>query len=100
MNKREILSLTAEQLEFIPKVVLLRDFERFVDLLWYRLPERLRTDPEVQRCRACLEHHNRSWQQTHIDGPPPMIKECTECSTRCALHVSTNDSRTRNGSAR
>lgn len=78
-DKREILNLTAEQLQYIPKIVLLREFENFVESLWERLPEHLKADPEVQRCRPCLKHYNRSWQRTHIDGPPPLIKNCDEC---------------------
>ncbi|KYN10280.1 hypothetical protein ALC57_17595, partial [Trachymyrmex cornetzi] len=77
-NKREILDFTAEQLQYIPKILLLQEFENYVEILWDRLPNHLKTDPEVQRCRPCLEHYNRPWQRTHIDGPPPLIKDCDE----------------------
>jgi hypothetical protein len=79
-DRRDILNLTAEELEFVPKIVLLRNFERYVQLLWDRLPEHIKADPEVQSYRACLEHYNRPWQRTHIDGPPPLIKDCHECN--------------------
>ncbi|KYQ48538.1 hypothetical protein ALC60_12413 [Trachymyrmex zeteki] len=77
-DKREILDL-AGQLQYIPKIVLLREFENFAESLWERLPEHLKAYSEVQRCRPCLKHYNRSWQRTHIDGPPPLIKNCDEC---------------------
>lgn len=79
-DKRDILKLSDEQLRLIPKIVLVRDFDRYVELLWNRLPDYIRADPEVQRCRVCLEHYNRPWQRTHIDGPAPLIKNCSECS--------------------
>ncbi|KYN19119.1 hypothetical protein ALC57_08563 [Trachymyrmex cornetzi] len=72
-NKREILDFTNEQLQYIPKILLLQEFENYVEILWDRLPNHLKTNPEVQRCRPCLEHYNRPWQRTHIDGPPPLI---------------------------
>jgi len=80
LNNSDILDLTAEQLRFIPKIVLLRNFGRFVEQLWERLPEHIKTDPEVRRYRLCREHYNRPWQRTHIDGLPPQIKDCDECS--------------------
>jgi len=79
MDKRGILDFTAEQLQYIPKIILLQEFVNYVELLWDRLPEHLKTDPEVQRCRPCTEHYNRSWQRTHIDGPPALIKNCDIC---------------------
>lgn len=81
-SKRNILEFTAEQLQFVPKIILLRDFGDYVEQLWDRLPEHVKLDPEVQRYRACLEHYNRPWQRTHIDGPPPLIRNCTECSKK------------------
>ncbi|KYN28042.1 hypothetical protein ALC57_02548 [Trachymyrmex cornetzi] len=44
-------SLTSKELEYIPKIVLLRQF------INYNLPT----------------------HQTHIDGPTPLIKNCSEC---------------------
>ncbi|KYM95148.1 hypothetical protein ALC62_14215 [Cyphomyrmex costatus] len=50
--------LTSKELEYIPKIVLLREFENCIDLLWDRLPEHIRADSEVQRHRRCLKHYN------------------------------------------
>jgi hypothetical protein len=81
-EKRDILGLTSEQLRHIPKDILLRDFGNYVEHIWDKLPEHLRNDIEVQECRLCLEHYNQPWQRTHIDGPPPSIKDCVECSSK------------------
>ncbi|KYN19300.1 hypothetical protein ALC57_08368 [Trachymyrmex cornetzi] len=53
-NKREILDFTAEQLQYIPKILLLQEFENYVEILWDRLPNHLKTDPEVQRCHKIV----------------------------------------------
>jgi len=34
-----IYSLTAKELEYIPKIILLREFKNYIDQLWDRLPE-------------------------------------------------------------
>ncbi|KYN29100.1 hypothetical protein ALC57_01463 [Trachymyrmex cornetzi] len=75
----DLHSLTSKELEYIPKIVLLRQFEYCIDLLWDRLPEHIRADSEVQRYRRCLKHYNLPTHQTHIDGPTPLIKNCSEC---------------------
>lgn len=78
----DILDFTTDQLRFIPKVILLKYFGRYVERLWEKLPEHIRLDPEVRRYRRCLEHYNRPWQRTHIDGPAPLVKDCSECNSR------------------
>lgn len=78
-DKRDILEWSPEQLRFIPKVVLLRDFGNYVEQLWDKLPDHLKIDPEVRSYRACMEHYNRPDQRTHIDGPPPLIRNCAVC---------------------
>lgn len=77
--KSEILKLTTEQLQFIPKIVLLQNFGDYVERLWDKLPEHIKADSEVQTYRLCLEHYNRPWHREHIDGPAPLIKDCGEC---------------------
>ncbi|KYQ54680.1 hypothetical protein ALC60_06445 [Trachymyrmex zeteki] len=47
-DKRGILDLTAGQLRYIPKIVLLCEFENFIESLWERLSKHLKADPEVQ----------------------------------------------------
>ena len=78
----DILNLTSEQLQYIPKIILLKQFGRYVERLWDKLPEYIKADSEVQTYRRCFEHYNRPWQRTHIDGPAPMIKDCYECQRK------------------
>ncbi|KYN02130.1 hypothetical protein ALC62_07062 [Cyphomyrmex costatus] len=66
--------LTSKELEYIPKIVLLREFENCIDVLWDRLPEHKRADSEIQQHSRCLKHYNLPSHQTHIDGPAPLIK--------------------------
>jgi len=78
----DILDLSAEQLQFVPKALLLQNFGHYVQLLWDKLPEHIKVDSEVQQYRRCMQHYNQPWQQTHIDGPAPMIKDCSECQRK------------------
>ncbi|KYQ47056.1 hypothetical protein ALC60_13931 [Trachymyrmex zeteki] len=45
----DLHSLISKELEYIPIIILLREFENFIDVLWDRLPEHIRADSEVQR---------------------------------------------------
>jgi hypothetical protein len=78
----DILELTTEQLQIIPKIVLLRDFGSYVEQLWDKLPEHIKADSEVQQYRRCTRHYNLPWQQTHFDGPTPLIKNCGKCQQK------------------
>ena len=81
----DIQDLNAEQLQYIPKVVLLRVYGDYIDYVWDKLPEHVKADSEVQTYRRCDEHYNQPWQRTHIDGPAPKIKDCNECQRRAAV---------------
>ncbi|KYN50253.1 hypothetical protein ALC62_06845 [Cyphomyrmex costatus] len=78
----DIRELNAEQLQYIPKIVLLQVCGDYIDHVWDKLPEHVKTDSEVQRHCRCLKHYNLPSQQTHIDGPPHLIKNCGECQRR------------------
>lgn len=80
VNDYDILGLSVDQLQYIPKKLLLDKYGDFVDRLWERLPAHLQNDSDVQRYRLCHKHHNQPWQDTHIDGPPPLIKDCGMCA--------------------
>ncbi|XP_029178521.1 uncharacterized protein LOC114946239 [Nylanderia fulva] len=43
----DIFSLSAEQLQYIPKIVLLQKCGYFVEDLWDKLPEHIKADPEM-----------------------------------------------------
>ena len=76
-----ILKLSVEELEYMPKVILLKKFGHYVEHLWEKLPEHVRVNSEVWGYQArttklrCKKHYNQSWQQTHIDGLVPYIKD-------------------------
>lgn len=81
-NDDTIDELTVEQLQFIPKIILLRKFGNHIDYLWDKLPEYIKKDPEVCSYRRCLKHYNQVTQQLHIDGPTPLIKDCCKCNNK------------------
>ncbi|KYM95349.1 hypothetical protein ALC62_14010 [Cyphomyrmex costatus] len=43
----DVHSLTAEELEYIPKINLLREFKNYIDRLWDRLPEYIKADSNI-----------------------------------------------------
>ena len=79
----DVYNLTAKELEYIPKIILLREFKNYIDHLWDRLFEHIKADSEIQRHR-CLKYNNLSSHQSHIDGPAPFIKNCSECQQKRA----------------
>jgi len=44
----DVYSLTAKELKYIPKIILLREFKNYIDQLWDRLPEHIKADSEIQ----------------------------------------------------
>ncbi|KYQ59573.1 hypothetical protein ALC60_01399 [Trachymyrmex zeteki] len=81
----DILDLIAEQLQYIPKIVLLRVYGDYIDHVWDKLPEHVKADSEVRTYRRCDEHCNQPWQRTHSDGPAPKIRDCSECQRRAEV---------------
>jgi len=49
-----IHNLTAKELEYIPKIILLREFKNYINQLWDQLPEHIKADLKVQQHRRCL----------------------------------------------
>ena len=80
----DIQNLSAE-LQYIPKVVLLCVYGEYIEHVWDKFSEHVKADSEVQTYRRCDEHYNQPWQRTHIDGPTPKIKDCSECRRRAAV---------------
>ena len=78
----DLRGLSAEQLQYIPKIVLLQKCGNSIHYVWDKLPEHIKADPEVQTYRRCFEHYNQPWMRTHIDGPAPMIRDCSECQRK------------------
>jgi len=54
----DIQDLSAEQLQYVPKVVLLRVYDDYIDHVWDKLPEYVKVDPEIRTCRRWNEHYN------------------------------------------
>ena len=52
----DVHSLTAKELEYIPKI-LLREFKNYIDQLWDRLLEHIKADSEVQQHHRCLKRY-------------------------------------------
>ncbi|KYN43222.1 hypothetical protein ALC56_02406 [Trachymyrmex septentrionalis] len=74
----DVHSLTAKELEYVPKIILLQKFKNYMDQLCYRL-KYIKADSEVQQHRRCLKHCNLPCYHSHIDGLAPFIKNCCEC---------------------
>ena len=81
----DIQDLNAEQLQYIPKVVLLRVYDDYIDYVWDKLPEHVKMDSEVRTYRRCDEHYNQPWRETHIGGLALKTKNCSECQCREAV---------------
>ena len=54
----DILKLSARELEYVPKVILVKKFGQYVEHLWERLPQHIKADPEVRGYRRCQDHYN------------------------------------------
>lgn len=72
-----VINLTTEQLAKMPKEILLECFSNQISLVWDKLPQHMKEDPDFQQCRRCLVHYNTGEDQN--DGPPRMIKDCVQC---------------------
>lgn len=73
--------LTTEELEYIPKPLLIRYWSQYIPLLWEKLPEHIRKDAEIASYRLCRKH----WTTTGEETPDktavstPTQRECPEC---------------------
>ena len=68
----------------IPQKLLITTFGHLIETNWSKLPTHLQEDKEVQLYRWCVKHYNQPWMRTHIDGFPPMKKQCDECRRQLA----------------
>lgn len=67
-----------EQLAMMPKEILLK-YEDDIKLVFDKLPEEMKSDPDIAIHQACTEHFNGGDDSDVIDGPPPSKKKCIEC---------------------
>jgi len=80
----DVHSLIAKELEYIPKIILLREFKNYINL-WDRLPDHIKADSEIQQHRRYLKHYNLLFHRSHIDGPAPFIKNYSKCQQKRAM---------------
>jgi len=78
-DKCDVHSLTAKELEYIPKIILLQKFKNYIDQLWDKLLEHIKADSKLQQHHRCLKHCNLPCHRSHIDGPAPFVKNCCKC---------------------
>ena len=78
MSNSDIFHLSSEQLEYIPKIVLLKKFGWCIEVLWDRLPAHITVDSEVQSYRICRKHFNLPNVK---DGGAPRIRDCYRCNS-------------------
>ena len=76
-----------EELEYIPKPLLLKYMGHQILLLWEKLPEHLRADSEVASYQTCHEHWNLPNRGDHIDGRAPARRDCHECRRKRAQEI-------------
>ncbi|KYM85795.1 hypothetical protein ALC53_04379 [Atta colombica] len=49
-NNCDVYSLTVKKLEYIPKIILLREFKNYIDQLWDRLSEHINSEIQQHLC--------------------------------------------------
>lgn len=91
---KSVWDLTKEDFEYIPKLILLKYWGREINYIWDRLPTHLREDSEVISYQVCREHWNTPEMRDHIDGPPPLIKDCHTCNNNALMSIRKNSSTT------
>jgi hypothetical protein len=75
-----LLAMTAEELENMPKEVMICCAPNEIAVVWNKLPEQLKSDPDILRFQYCTEHYNnKSWGDDEIDGPAPRRIFCCYC---------------------
>ena len=76
-----------EELEYIPKPLLLKYMGHQSPLLLEKLPEHLCADSEVASYQTCHEHWNLPNCGDHIDGCAPARRDCHECRRKMAHEI-------------
>jgi hypothetical protein len=75
--------MTREQLENMPKEVMISLASNEIALVWDKLPINLKQDPDIENYRFCYEHHSSSddsnGEKDVADGPIPRKLFCCYC---------------------
>lgn len=79
--KGNITEMLAEDIAYLRKDFLLQFASYKIEEIWNKLPEIMKEDEEIKKCRRCREHYNIVAQDyDFFDGPIPMIKNCSLCT--------------------
>ena len=75
--------MTQEQLENMPKKLMIRLASNEVALVWDKLPDHLKHDPDMENCQSCYEHQSSSddsnGEKDVADRPIPRKLFCCYC---------------------
>lgn len=75
-----LLKMTMEQLENMPKDVMINLAPNEIALVWDKLPEHLKNDSDMLKYRFCHEHYCADDANSdQADGPPPRRLFCCYC---------------------
>lgn len=79
-NSKTLSDFSISELSYFPLNYLIK-YVKSLELegIWEKLPENYRNDEELKRNLPCHLHYNQPEYSTHIDGPPPPIRECYIC---------------------
>lgn len=94
--------MTAEQLENMPKEVMIALAPNEIALVWDKLPNHLKNDSDISKYRFCFEHHcsDDDSSSDQGDGPIPRKLFCCYCkisdvNIRAENRIKTSDGRKR-----
>ena len=75
--------MTQEQLENMPKELMISLASNEIALVWDKLPDHLKQDPDMENYQFCYEHHSSSddsnGEKDVADGPIPRKLFCCYC---------------------
>ena len=73
-------NLTRAELAILPASFIEHYVRHDIHYVWDLLPDSFTSNPDMSKYRRCLVHYNLPVSKIHIDGPPPMIKDCYICN--------------------
>jgi hypothetical protein len=76
-----LLNMSREELENMPKEVMLATAVNEIAHVWHKLPKHLQNDVDMMKYSYCKEHEHCGGSDV-IDGPPPRRLFCCYCQIR------------------
>lgn len=78
--RKDAMELTREDLQYIPKSMMLKRWGDDVEIFWHYLPDHIRRDPEIHTYLLCWTHHSVDGLKGYMRGPqPPQERNCRKC---------------------